>query len=379
MTEPLRIEMVVPSMDTGGMEVMVADLARALNSRGHVTGITCLEGEGELAPGLKAEGIPVTLSPAPGIGPLLIPGALSRWLKRRQPDVVHIHSGVWLKAVTAARAARVPRVVYTAHGLLDRTPWSLRLMMRLAARSTDQCIAVSEPLRQFLISQVGVAADKVVTVANGIDTERFSPALRSVGLRSALGCAPDALLVGVVARLVAGKNHRLLLKAFAALAPRFNAAHLIIVGDGPLREALQDQARQYGVRDRVHFLGSAADTAPLYREFDLFVLPSLAEGTSISILEAMASGLAVLATDVGGNPALLADGAGRLVPTDDLEAMTTAMATLLEHPGDRSRLGNAARLRVVQRYSLATMVDRYLLAYRNGATLGPVPASAGGH
>ena len=355
--------MAVPSMATGGMEMMVAELSRALARRGHDVGITCLETRGELGERLATEGIPVTVSPAPGLIPLLVAGATGGWFRKRRPEVLHVHSGVWLKAVTAARAAAIPRTVYTCHGLLDPTPLSLRLMMRKAAASTSACVAVSEPLAKFLIDEVGVPRPKVSIISNGIDTERYRPDRRGP-LRADLGLNAEALVFGVVARLVPGKNIALLIESFHAVAAEFRSAYLVIAGDGPERAALEGRARALGVADRVRFLGLVADTAGFYRELDIFVLPSLAEGTSISILEAMASGAAVIATRVGGNPALLDGGAaGRLVPSNDSTALANALRDLSASPESRALLGQRARTRAVAHYSHGAMVDQYLAQY----------------
>ncbi len=360
---PLRIEMAVPSMDVGGMETMVAELARALARRGHDVGITCLEHEGELAPRLAADGITVTVSPARGAVPLVLAGATGTWFRARRPDLVHIHSGVWLKAVTAAKSAGVPRMIYTCHGLLDSTPLSLRLMMRLAAHATEACIAVSEPLAGFLTDEVRVPRAKVHVVANGIDTDRFCPGPRG-DLRGRLMIASDSVVVGVVARLVAGKNIPMLIEGFHRVAAAFPNAHLVIAGDGPDRPSLEKAVQETGLAARIHLLGAVADTAVLYRDLDVFVLPSLAEGTSISILEAMATGISIIATSVGGNPALLAAGtAGRLVPSGHPAALADALTALVGDPDLRARYGLRARARAVADYSQAAMVDHYLRHY----------------
>lgn len=376
---PLRIEMVVPTMDVGGMEAMVASLTRALIRRGHDAGITCLAARGALGDRLAAEGVPVASVPAPGIRPLLFAGNTGDWLQKRRPDVLHVHSGVWLKAVTAARSARVPRVVSTCHGLLDSTPLSLRVMMRLAARRTDSCAAVSTPLARFLVEDVGVPARKVVVIENGIDTTLFAPGPRGT-VRDRLGIGESALVVGTVARLAPGKNLRLLLAGFKAAGDRLPGSHLVIAGDGPDGPALRALAIALGLADRVHFLGTVTDTGPLYRAFDLFVLPSLAEGTSISLLEAMASGVAAIASDVGGNPALLDCGKGGwLFPSNDESSLADALRQLGTQPEHRAVLGAAARARVVAHYSHEVMVDRYLEQYALPSARGtrPSPPAAG--
>jgi glycosyltransferase involved in cell wall biosynthesis len=193
-------------------------------------------------------------------------------------------------------------------------------------------------------------------------------------VRARCGLPAGRRLVGIVARLEPIKNHRLLLDAFARLAPARPDVDLVLVGDGSLRAALEAQAEAAGVRGRVHFPGVVRDTPPLYRELDAFVLCSQAEGTPMSVLEAMASGLPVASTAVGGIPYLLDEGAcGRLVPRGDAAALAGALAGLLDDRGAAAGLGAAARARAVARLSEAAMLDAYEAAYR--ALLARRPAA----
>jgi glycosyltransferase involved in cell wall biosynthesis len=366
---PLTIEMVLPSMDPGGMELVVARLANDLAARGHKVGITVTMEEGSLANPLRDSGHDVMLVPAPGLRTNWRAELLIARFRARRPDVVHVHSGVWLKAARAARAAGVGRVVHTVHGLLDREPWYSESLKRMAARSTDVVVAVSEPLRRYLVDVVGLADRQVVTVLNGIDTATFRPGPRDAEFRRRLGIAPDGIVIGHVARLAPIKNQILLIDAFAALLARVPTATLVIVGDGPERASLVARTRQLGVESSVRFAGEVADTAPVYREFDVFVLSSRAEGTSMSILESLASGVCVVATSVGGNPALLHDGeCGVLVPSEDLTALTNAIAGVVHDPDRRHSFGEAGRRHVQLNYAASSVVDRYVDLYRGAST-----------
>lgn len=360
---PMRIELVLPYLVRGGMETMVARLARALSMRGHEIGVTCTQFGGPLAEDLAEDGIRVTIVPTLGLLTNAWAPQLERWLRDVKPDVVHVHSGTWLKTARAARRAGVPRVVHTVHGLLDVERWHDALLKRLAARHTDEIVIVSEPLRAFIASQTHRPEADLRLIVNGVDTTRFRPGPRTSALRQRTGIPAGATIIGNVARLQEVKNHELLIDAFSGLLSRVPDSHLVVVGEGPLRPDLTEQVKRLGLQERVHLIGMESDTAQIYREFDLYVLPSRSEGTSLSLLEAMASGIPVVATAVGGTPALLAHGArGRLVPPDDRVALERAMHDVLVDPA-RHDVADAARRDVDVQYSESAMVSAYERLY----------------
>jgi glycosyltransferase involved in cell wall biosynthesis len=291
---------------------------------------------------------------------------------------MHVHSGAWLKAARAARRAGVPRVVHTVHGLLDEEPWFGPLMKRAAARITDAVLSVSEPLRHYLVDTCQLDPACVTVVLNGISTTTFRPGGDRQALRARLGVAGDGPVIGHVARLAPVKNQGLLLDGFALAHQSQPTAILVVAGDGPERQALEERAESLGVRGAVFFLGEIRDAATLYRDFDIFALTSVAEGTSISVLEALASGVAVIATAVGGNPALLDQGrAGVLVPTQDVAALGVALTALMADDARRRSLAAAGRAHVERVYSEHAMVERHLDIYRRGrAALTDQPCAA---
>jgi glycosyltransferase involved in cell wall biosynthesis len=371
---PLKIEMVLPTLEVGGMEVMAARLSRALAERGHDVGLTCVECGGVLADELLAEGYRVAVVPAPGLRSNARAPHLESWLQTIRPDVVHVHSGVWLKAARAARHAGASRVVHTLHGVFEREPWYAGTVRRWAARHTDGIVAVSESLRDYLIRDVKVDRAKVRVIVNGVNTARFRPGPRTGALRRPLRIDDGRLVIGNVARLDPIKNHALLLEAFALVRAQVPEATLVLVGEGPLREELESHARALELYQHVHFPGTLDDVAAAYRDFDLFVLPSRIEGTSMSILEAMASGVAVITTAVGGSPELLAQGrCGMLVPPDDPAALATAMIAALRDGARRRRLAAMAREHVTARYGEDMMLREYEALYRGDTSRSPTP------
>lgn len=367
MTTPVigRVEMLLPAMPAAGMETVVAVLCRGLAARGVDVGITCLIEEGAMAASLRAEGIRVSVVPTPGFLPNLIAGRpLRKWLRDRRPDVAHAHSGVWLKAARAARAAGVKRIIYTAHGLLDPMPKCNLFLMREAARLTHRIVGVSDSVSDYHVTNAHPRRGQVVTVLNGVDTRRFHPGPGSGVLRAAFGIDEGAPLVGIVARLEPVKNHAMLIDAFALVHLRHPDAVLALVGDGLLRSDLTAQVIGLGLERVVRFAGAMSDMPPIYRDIDIFVLSSVAEGTSISILEAMASARCIVGTAVGGTPMLLDQGrAGVLVPPSDPRALADALIRLLADRAGRAELAAAARMRAENVFSERTMVDRYLELY----------------
>ena len=360
----LRIEMVLPELDAAGMEIMVANLTLGLARRGHEVGVTCLEADGPIAEELRAGGIRVAVVPTPGLRTILRPVRLAAWLRRVRPDVVHVHTGGWLKGARAARRVGGPRVVHTMHGRLDDERWYTLLLDRWAGRHTDRVVAVSETLRQYLVGRVGLLAAQTTVIPNGIDTDLFRPGPRHAAWRALLGIPDGAPVIGNVARLAAVKDHALLLDAFALARKRVADAVLVVAGDGALRQTLEAQVAELRLTHAVRFLGETREVATLYREFDLLALSSKSEGTSISLLEAMASGVCVVATAVGGTPALLGEGRfGRLVPHGDPHALAAAFVDLLHDQRKRERLAAAARDEVLAKYSLEAMLTAYEREY----------------
>jgi glycosyltransferase involved in cell wall biosynthesis len=210
---------------------------------------------------------------------------------------------------------------------------------------------------------------QLLAVPNGIRVDGFSVASqeRRLALRSVLGFASDVRIVGSVGRLNPVKDQATLLRAFARMHAQLPDTVLALVGDGALREALQSQATALGVGDAVRFLGDRGDVRQLLQGFDLFVLSSLSEGYSMALLEACASGLPIVATDVGGNREIVVDGRnGVLVPPGNADALADAMSALLRETDRTERMGQAGRDWALREASVETMASRYDTLYRGG-------------
>lgn len=352
---------VVLSTATGGMENVIYNLVSAHNPDRLKLQVACLESIGPLSDKLKAKGVSTDLIPqmTPGIS-MVYPSALIRRIRNSGCQIVHTHSGCWAKVAIACAWIPTVKLVYTDHGrafpeIRDRIFWD-----RISVKFTDKVVAVGEPLRDYLINIVRLPATKVMTIRNGIDTERFAPSKSTRELvRMDLGYSPDQVVIAIVARLAPVKNHRLLINSFAALSKSHPAARLLIIGDGELRGELERQAATLALGDRIKFTGDRNDVDQLLTGADIATLSSLSEGISLTLLEAMAAGLPVIATNVGGNPTIISEGReGFLVPVET-SAYAAALARLLDSESLRTSLGRAARETVIRNWSVHQMAAQY--------------------
>jgi sugar transferase (PEP-CTERM/EpsH1 system associated) len=334
----------------------------------------------------------VALDKPPGHGFALYPrlfGLFRRW----RPAIVHTRNLAALEASAPAWAAGVPVRIHGEHGrdASDADGTNRRyLWVRRAYRPfVHQYVALSRDLERYLIERVGVPASRVEHIYNGVDSERFAP---RAGPRAPIAgspfTGPDLFIVGTVGRLDAVKDQANLVRAFALAVKQSVAAarrlRLVLVGDGPLRGEIEEIIRAAGVEPLVWLAGERADVPQIMRGLDCFVLPSLAEGISNTLLEAMAAALPVIATRVGANADLMEEGlSGRLVPRADPQALADEMLGYLADPGRARRHGRAGRQIVERRFSLERMVGDYeamyrrALAARGGAHL-PAARALGG-
>jgi len=272
---------------------------------------------------------------------------------RRRVDLVHVNSYVpGNYARLAAALMQVPIVIDHWHGF-TRFNVKRRLICRLLGRFTDLSLAVSRGVRDYLVSQGGLDPAKVRVVANGVDVAAIDSARPGPLVRRELGLPESSPVIGLVGRLDHwGKGHKELFEAMAILKER-HPVHALIVGGGRRIDEIKALAASLGLAGEVHFLGTRRDVPDLLNAMDIFVLPSYSEGVSLALLEAMAAGLPVIATAVGGLPEVVTDGEnGLLIPPRDAEALATALARLLEASDFAKKLGQNARKHVREHFSL---------------------------
>ncbi len=346
------------------MEAVVARLGRGLVERGISVSFVVTESVGSFGDSLIRDGLPVRLVPAPGLLSNFYAPRICKALQSSSPDVVHIHSGVWLKAARAARAVGVRTVVHTVHGIFADEPWYGPSLKRLAAHASTHVVTVSESLAHYMTATVGVRSERVSVIPNGVDTSSFSPLELGRGKHDRWGIPPNAVVIGTVARLDPIKNLDVLLKAFQRVLVEEPNAFLLVVGDGPERKRLGELAHQLGIDSRTNFAGHQTVDRSVYAAMDIFVLPSQIEGTSMSLLEAMSCEVAPVASAVGGSPSVLLGAEHKcLVAPGNVDQLGTTLVQFARSPQMRLRHGRWARERVEVLYSERLMVDRYLSLY----------------
>jgi sugar transferase (PEP-CTERM/EpsH1 system associated) len=361
---PLHICHAVLRLDVGGLERVVLDLVREAHLGGHRVSVLCVERPGALAEAAAELGARVvSAGKPPGFRPGIVP-RVADLLRELRPDVIHAHQlGALLYTGPAARRAGVRAVVHTEHGKHYADCWRLRLLGRFAARYARRVFAVSDDIRREL-RDCGIAPPaRLVHVPNGVDADRFDPAVDPAALRREFGLPTGVPVIGTVGRLARLKRQDVLLKGFARL--RHPTARLLIVGDGPAREGLVNLAARLGITDRVVFAGYRERPERALGAMDVFTLTSDSEGMPLAVLEAWAAGKPVVASRVGGVPELVADGrTGLLFPAGDEAALASHLDRLLADPPLAAAMGEDGRALVRERYDTRVMADAYVRHYR---------------
>lgn len=290
-----------------------------------------------------------------------------REIRRQRPDVVHTHG---LQAISAvgplACAGMLPPWIHTFH--FGNYPYSKRRWMwieRVFSRRATHLVAVSEAQRSIVIQHHGIQPSRIRTIPNGVlpNPHVDDAALRATR-RRALGLAEDAIVVGTVAVLTEQKGVTYLLQAAKKIHERQPAVRFLILGGGPLEEALQQEARELGISDVVTFTGWRADVSELLPLIDVYVMSSLWEAMPLALLEAMAAGRAIVVTDVGDNAKVVNSGeSGVIVRPRDVDGLATAIGELLGNPANAARLGTNALKRCAEFYSVDRMVGAYERLY----------------
>jgi sugar transferase (PEP-CTERM/EpsH1 system associated) len=371
-TRPLVLH-VVYRFSVGGLENGVVNLINRMPAARWRHGVLALtEVDPAFTRRIERDDVAfVSLRKSPGQGLRELP-RLWRAFRELRPSVVHTRNIAALEAQLPAFLAGVPARVHGEHGRdmadLHLSNRNHRWTRRAYRPFVQHYVALSRDLADHLQGPIGVPAARVTQLYNGVDTERFAPAAQRMPIAGCPFVDPGLFVVGTVGRMQAVKAQTLLAQAFVnALrqAPELRETlRLVLAGDGPLRADCEAILRDGGVAGLAWFAGERSDVPDVMRGLDCFVLPSLAEGISNTILEAMASGLPVVATAVGGNADLVVHGrTGEIVSVGDAAAMAAAMLKLARDRPLAAEWGRAGRVSVIERFSLDAMVGAYAQIY----------------
>lgn len=362
-------------LDFGGLETVLVECVNRMAVDSYRHAIVCITSHTRFADKITRAGVELfALDKAPGLG-LGTHAKLWKLLRRLRPTILHTYNLSAIEYAATAAAAGVPVRIHAEHGrdLGDPTGSNRKhnLLRKLVAPLVDCFVPVSRDLQQWLGTVIGIPAAKNQLINNGVDTTLFAPGDRhasGAALQSSAPTPAQPFVIGTVGRVQDIKNHKGLVTAFehlcALLPAQSGSLKLVIAGDGPLMPALKAQVAASPVAARIELLGARSDIAAVMRGFSVFILPSFAEGTPITLLEAMACGLPVVASAVGGIPDVVADGhTGVLVAPTDLDAMASALAAYVNDPERAARHGMAGRKIAETRYSIDAMLTHYTALY----------------
>ncbi|MCW5661988.1 MAG: TIGR03088 family PEP-CTERM/XrtA system glycosyltransferase [Burkholderiaceae bacterium] len=361
---------VIHHLVIGGMENGLVNLINRLPHESIRHAVVCIEDFTEFRQRIIRRDVEIVALHRSRVGAMRVRRQIYALCRRWRPDIVHARNLSGLDALLPSLLAGVPVRIQGEHGWdvdnLDGQRWKPAILRRLHSPLVTRYVTVSRDLAAFLTSRIGVNAERITTICNGVDANHFMPGAP----RAALDLPPSHMpqpgrfVVGTVGRLRRIKDQGTLIDAVARLVERSPGARaavrLLIVGDGPERADLARRADARAIADLVHFAGARHDVAEWLRAMQVFVLPSLNEGISNTLLEAMASGLPTLATAVGGNMELVVDGhGGGLFSPGDAEALARRLEAYLLDPALLARDARAARARALTHFDLDGMVLRY--------------------
>jgi len=367
---PLNVLHVTFNMGVGGTEQVISQLIEGSNPEKLRHQIVCIDGTvGDMGKQLSARGVNVWAMQRRAGVDLRLALKLRRLIREQHINIVHCHQYTpyfygWLASLLTPAS-----VVFTEHGRFhpDRYRTKAKWVNRMMAKSTAGLTAISRSTAEALAKYEFLPGHRIQVIYNGIKGKRLSAESRSTLVRN-LDLPSGASVLCMVSRLDPIKNHELALRALCKLKDRGINVVMLIVGDGPERQRIENLVGELGLERQVRIVGYSSTPECYVSISDIYLLTSFSEGTSMTLLEAMSLGVAVVATEVGGNPEIITDGqTGCLVPSDDLDALVDVLQGLLSQPEKLSQLGLAAKEAFRERFSVATMVGHYMDLYQHVA------------
>lgn len=365
----IRVLHVVQSMETGGLENGIVNLVNHSNSDDFIVDILCLRAKGELAERIHNPNSQLFFDGNPHHGKLTAIKKVYQHCKSHNYDIIHSHGyATMLAAYIGGSLARCPAIINGEHGTLYYASRKERLVQRFLFNRMRLNLSVSSVLKNKICDLFAVSKEKFTTIINGVDTDKFQPS-NSVDtsiniLANELDLNSEHIVIGSVGRLVEVKNYPSLIKAMAIVRDRYPNTKLFLAGEGPERNKLEPLISELALEQNVTLLGRRDDVPALMKLYDIFVLPSFSEGLSNTLLEAMASGTPVVASRVGGNGEIVAEGiSGYLYPSDDSQALSEVLVNLVADECKRTQMGRQARQHIEDNFSIASMVANYEATY----------------
>jgi glycosyltransferase involved in cell wall biosynthesis len=365
-----RVVYLAHAFHVGGAEEMVLNLVRHLPERFEPT-VVCINQAGPIGEEIRGTGVPFrVLKLTPGLMRPFDVMRLRDFLFECDPDIVHTFLlTASLYGRFAAMLAQVPIVIGTEVNIYEHKRSLHARAERWLMRGTDAVVASAGAVRDFYIDQVKADPSRVEVIYNAVDWAQLQTTMTRGETRAAMAIPAEAPVAGIIARLTEQKAHRVLFEALAR-TPALSQVHLMVVGDGELRDDLRQRVDSLSLSSRVHFVGARRDLGNVLAAIDVFVMPSLWEGLPLSLVLAMGAGLPVIATAVAGIPEVVQDGvSGLLVTPGDVTGLGAAMARVFANDTERVRFGQAARAFVRPRFgvdgyvnSVSALYDRLLLA-----------------
>ncbi len=363
-TRPVRVMHIIWSLDLGGAEQVVVNLVRNFNRERFEPIVCCLNEKGRYAEIVEKEGIPVfEMNKKPKFDLFLIP-RLTKLIKRTEVDLIHTHlftANLWGRI--AAKLAGVP-VVSSEHGMDTWRNWIDTSLDQWLSSFNKKIVCVSEGVKKFYSARNPSLNGKARIIHNGIEIDKFAPASNREDVRSQLGLSSRAHVVGIVGRLVPEKAHHDFIDAIKLLSTQDPQIHALIIGEGKLLKTLKSKVSKMCLEDRIHFLGNRDNLASLYQAMDVFVMSSLREGFPLTILEAMAAQVPIVATRVGGvSECIEHEKDGILVPASNPKKLAAAVLKVLTDEELKKRLIYHGDEKVRSQFSVEKMTQNHELLY----------------
>ncbi|MDY6876433.1 MAG: glycosyltransferase [Chloroflexota bacterium] len=391
MLNPPNVMQVISDLDIGGAQEVVRTLVEYLAAGGNQP-VVCTFRDGPLRQDIEQLGIKVEVLPQRRYSVVALPlfiadmihicKSLAELIEKHKIDVLQTHllRSLDFLVLPLLYTTNLRVVLWTFHNAsfeltADRLPghkwlltpkkYSHRFLYRWGSHLGGDFIAVSDKVAKAMLRTIGPIQDKVTVICNGVDVKRYQKPGDRIKVRSQLGLQAKTRLVAIAATLKEQKGHRYLIEAMTSIVPRYPELHVLFIGDGDLRGELQAQVKRLGMGDRIHFLGNRSDVPELLAASDFFVLPSLWEGLPMALLEAMATGLPIVATEVSGTvQVMIPNETGILVPPGDAQHLAEAIEHIISDATLAQAMGAAARRRVKAEFSAQKQADEHLALYR---------------